>query len=80
MADEKIKSEILAALDHPEAEDGLYFTNLTQLYEEEERPQVNGADADIMEALKELIQDGEVFTATGEAGLIFMRRRDEYQE
>lgn len=77
MADARIKTEILAALDHPEAEDGLYFTNLTQLYEEEERPQVMGEDADILEALRELIQDGEVLTSTGEAGTIFMRRRDD---
>lgn len=77
MADPRIKSEILAALDHPEAEDGLYFTNLTNLYEEEERPAVSGGDEDILEALKELIQDGEVLTSTGEAGMIFMRRRDD---
>jgi hypothetical protein len=75
MADTTIKQQILAALDHPEAEDGLYFGNLTQLYEEEERPAVVGEEVDILDALKELIAEGAVSTSEGEAGVIFTRCR-----
>ena len=36
MSNTDIKREILAALSHPEAEDGLYFNNLIIVHEEEE--------------------------------------------
>ncbi|MFN8391936.1 MAG: hypothetical protein U0136_16725 [Bdellovibrionota bacterium] len=75
MADASIKKQIISALEHPEAEDGLYFGNLTQLYEEEERPPVVGKDEDILEALKELISEGRVSTSEGEAGVIFILNR-----
>lgn len=76
MSDNRIKSEIISALEHPEAEDGLYFSNLTELYEEEERPSVVGDDIEILDALKELIDEGRVVTMEGEAGTIFMLNRD----
>lgn len=72
MSAERIRKEILAALEHPEAEDGLYFSNLTELYEEEERPAVVGDDLEILDALKQLIDDGIVITSEGEAGTIFL--------
>ena len=75
MADERIKQEIIQALSHPEAEEGLYFGNLYQLYEEEERPAVVGEEVDILDALKELIADGEVSVSEGENGVIFALRR-----
>ena len=71
----RIKSEIIAALEHPEAEDGLYFNNLTGLHEEEERPPVVGDEIDILDALKELLEEGRIVTMDGEAGTIFMLSR-----
>jgi hypothetical protein len=55
-----IKREILAALSHPEAEDGLYFNNLIIVHEEEERPIVRGEEAEVKEALSELVKAGTV--------------------
>lgn len=58
-----IKREILAALSHPEAEDGLYFNNLIIVHEEEERPIVRGEEAEVVEALKDLVKAGTVETS-----------------
>lgn len=55
-----LKSQILRALEHPEAEEGLYFRNFFHLHEEDERPAVQGQEVDILDALKELISDGIV--------------------
>jgi hypothetical protein len=60
MKSNDIKREILAALRHPEAEDGLYFNNLIIVHEEEERPIVRGEEKEVMAALKELVSSGEV--------------------
>lgn len=56
----RIKREILEALQHAEAEDGLYFENLIAVHEEEERPVVVGEQLEILEALDELIHSGDV--------------------
>lgn len=56
----KIKTQILAALTHEEAEEGLYFDNLIAVHEEEERPVVTGSQEDILDALKEMITEGTV--------------------
>jgi hypothetical protein len=60
MADIKIKKQILAALSHPEAEDGLYFNNLIIVHEEEERPIVQGEESAVRAALQELLKDGTI--------------------
>jgi hypothetical protein len=60
MAHTTIKAQILAALSHPEAEDGLYFNNLIVVHEEEERPIVEGDEAAVMAALDELLKDGRI--------------------
>lgn len=60
MKSNDIKREILAALRHPEAEDGLYFNNLIVVHEEEERPIVRGEESEVRAALKELVSSGEV--------------------
>jgi hypothetical protein len=62
MSTTDIKQEILAALRHPEAEDGLYFNNLIIVHEEEERPIVRGEESDVLEALRELVKAGTVET------------------
>lgn len=62
MSNSDIKREILAALSHPEAEDGLYFNNLIVVHEEEERPIVQGEEAEVVAALQDLIKSGTVET------------------
>lgn len=57
-----IKEDIITALSHPEAEDGLYLNNLQVVHEEEERLQVRGTQLEILDALKELIAEGLVVT------------------
>ena len=56
----KIKMSILAALEHAEAEDGLYLRNFSLLHEEDERPCVEGAQPQLLAALNELIEEGKV--------------------
>jgi hypothetical protein len=60
MAHTTIKAQILAALSHPEAEDGLYFNNLIVVHEEEERPIVEGDEPSVMAALEELVKEGRI--------------------
>jgi len=60
MAASTIKAEILAALSHPEAEDGLYFNNLIVVHEEEERPIVHGEESQVQVALDELAREGKI--------------------
>ena len=60
MANSTIKAEILAALSHPEAEDGLYFNNLIVVHEEEERPIVHGEESQVFGALEELAREGKI--------------------
>jgi hypothetical protein len=69
-----IKSQIVAALNHPEAEEGLYFNNLRFVYEEEERPVVLGEEQEILDALHELIEEGVVVTRDSNEELIFALR------
>jgi hypothetical protein len=60
MSEERIKRQIIAALSHPEAEDGLYFNNLIIVHEEEERPIVEGEEAQVQAALDELVREGSI--------------------
>jgi hypothetical protein len=65
MENQSIRKQILAALSHPEAEDGLYFNNLIVVHEEEERPIVEGDEAVIRATLQQMIQEG-VLRSQGE--------------
>ncbi len=65
---EEIKTQILAVLDHPEAEDGLYLENLLAVHEEEEREAVRGSEREGLEALQELVDSGKVVVEYGDAG------------
>lgn len=67
----KIKDEILAALSHPEALDGLYFWNLGHVSEMDNRPAVEADDDDIYQALLELIRDEEVIMEYGDNEAVF---------
>ena len=60
MGNEELKEQILAALSHPEAEAGLYLSNLIAVHEDEERPAVMGTDLEVLDALKDLISEGLV--------------------
>jgi hypothetical protein len=60
MNNNSIRQQIIAALSHPEAEDGLYFNNLIVVHEEEERPIVEGDESAIMSVLDELVDEGLV--------------------
>ena len=61
-----LKKQILEALSHAEAEDGLYFENLLVVHEAEERPVVEGSEEDVLETLAEMIAEGSI--ATDESG------------
>ena len=72
----QIKSQIIAALSHPEADEGLYFNNLRTVFEEEERPVVNGDEIEVLDALKDLIDDGAVIADdSGEEIIFFLGRK-----
>lgn len=66
-----IKAQILEALAHPEAEDGLYLDNLRILHEAEERPAVEGTQIEVLEVLKELISEGLVKADEGHEKVVF---------
>lgn len=57
---DKVKVQILKALQHNEADEGLYFRNFTLLHEEDQRPAVVADEVEILDALKELIDEGKV--------------------
>ena len=66
-----IKSQILAALAHPEAGDGLYLRNFSHLHEEDERDPVMGDEASIVKALTELIAEGKVSIDESQGEAVF---------
>lgn len=70
-SNQKIKDEILSALSHPEAQDGLYFWNLGHVSEMDLRPRVRADDDDIYLALLELLRDEEVIMESGENEAVF---------
>lgn len=65
------KQDILQALSHPEASDGLYFRNFASLHEEDERPAVRGTQVEILDALKQLLDEGVVAVNEDAAEAIF---------
>ncbi len=70
-----IKKQIVDALSHPEAEDGLYFNNLIVVHEEEERPIVAGDEREIRAALDQLKRDGRIeVLGEGETAIFQLRR------
>lgn len=60
-----MREQILAALRHPEAEEGLYFRNFFHLHEEDERPAVIGEQSEILKVLKDLVAEGIVSMMPG---------------
>ncbi len=71
-----VKDQILLALRHPEAEEGLYFRNFYHLHEEDERPAVQADEVEILDALKELVTSGDVvLDETGPEAVFSLARR-----
>jgi hypothetical protein len=71
---DRIKHEILEALSHPEAQDGLYFRNLYHLHEEDQRDAVSGSQVEILDALKELLHEGHIVMSEGGEEAIFFKK------
>lgn len=71
-SNDEIKNQIIQALSHPEADEGLYFRNLYNLHEEDERKPVSGTQEEILEALKELMSEGKVMASEDGPEMIFM--------
>jgi len=68
-----IKRQIIDALSHPEAQDGLYFRNLYYLHEEDQREAVEGTQIEILDALKELMAEDKVtMNDEGEEAIFFL--------
>lgn len=57
---EEVSNQVILALQHVEAEDGLYLDNFYHLHEEDERPPVTATPEQIFEALQILISDRKV--------------------
>jgi hypothetical protein len=74
MSQPNIESQILAALKHPEGEEGLYLDNFYYLHEEDERPRVEGSEFEILESLKSLINAGKVIADDSGEAVIFRLR------
>lgn len=70
-ARETIKTEIVKALKHSEAEDGLYLRNFRYLHEEDTRPAVVADEADILDALNDLVSEGKVVLDQSEEEVVF---------
>ena len=67
-----IKSQIVNALSHPEADQGLYLDNLLYVHEEEERPVVDADQEEVLDSLKELIQEGRIKMSDEGEKVVFM--------
>ncbi len=72
---QQIKSQVVAALSHPEAEDGLYFNNLIVVHEEEERPIVQGEEVAVRGALDQLLREGVIEALGAGDSQIFRLRK-----
>ena len=66
-----VKDMILVALEHVEAQDGLYFRNFRNLHEEDERPAVEADEIEILDALKELMEEGRVLMDESGPEIVF---------
>lgn len=66
-----VKDQIINALTHPEADEGLYFRNFAHLHEEDDRPPVIADDVSIIKALEQLIDEGKVVVESPGEDAIF---------
>lgn len=75
MDNNEIRSKVIAALQHPEAEEGLYLDNFHHLHEEDERVRVNATELQILDTLKELIAEGKVTADESGEAVVFMLKK-----
>lgn len=68
----KVKEEILAALNHQEAEDGLYFRNFFNMHEADERQGVHADEKFIIKTLNDLIKEDKVKLDVFDGDVIFL--------
>lgn len=67
---QRVKQEVVEALRHEEADEGLYFSNLYELHEEDERCAVSGDVAVIEQAVKELVSEGRITIRDDEGAVV----------
>jgi hypothetical protein len=70
-----VREQVITALQHPEAEEGLYLDNFYHLHEEDERARVTATELEILDALKALISEGKVSTDDSGEAVIFKLNR-----
>lgn len=70
--EEKLKEQIIEVLSHPEADEGLYFRNFTNLHEEDDRPKIEADEADILLILNELVREGVVVLEENQGEAVFI--------
>jgi len=72
-SEQSVREQIIAALAHPEAEEGLYLRNLVFLHEEDERPAVEANENQIKAALEDLVRAGDVrIVGQGENAIYYL--------
>ena len=67
-----VKNQIVHALRHPEADEGLFFRNFKHLHEVDQRPAVAASQPVIARALQQLIKEGRVGLTTEGADVVFV--------
>lgn len=73
---QQIETQIIQALSHPEAEEGLYFWNFTNLHEEDERQMVDGNEIEILDALRDLIKKKKIRMDDNGKDVVFFLEED----
>lgn len=68
---EGVKSEIIEALCHVEAEEGLYLRNFLLVHHEDSRPRVHASQEQLLDALTELIVEGAVRITESQEQVVF---------
>ena len=69
----EVKAQILAALGHAEAEDGLYFRNLYHLHQVDNRPAVEAELGSIAQALEQLIHEKQIHIQQFDDDIVFCK-------
>ena len=68
----EVKTQIVSALSHPEADEGLFFRNFNHLHEVDQRPVVSASQPVIARALQQLICEGRVGLTSEGADVVFV--------
>jgi len=77
----EVRLQILKALQHIEASDGLYFRNFLNLHEEDQRPAVSASQVELLDALQSLLDDGEILMDdSGEEVIFFLNEGPHHHE